>query len=896
MSATFIGQTISHFTVVAKIGEDASGEIYRATDAGTKRPVALHILSAELAARPEARVQIEREAMIASGLGNAVIPPILEWGEQNGIVFAVTEAPEGETLRDFLERERPHRRNLLPYASRIAGALEALHEAGLVHGPLNPAAILITPRKEIRIYDCGFGNPPVPAAGAAVYYLSPEQARGQAADVRSDIFSYGALLYHMTTGRRPFRGDTPEETLAAISQSEPKPIAQLTSRAPRGMNKLLERCLRKDPQRRFESFAGILPLLEGMTDVYRQNPKHQESFLSRNRRQIVRRAAILTVAAALAAAGFFWWGQRSKADVTIGGHPRQLTRDSGLTADPALSPDASLIAYASDRDSGGNLDIWVQPVSGGSPVRLTSDPSDDREPTFSPDGSTIAFRSERNGGGVYVVPSRGGAARLIAPEGRRPRYSPDGRWIAYWTGPPGLSPAAAGGYKIFIVPASGGAARQIRPDFASCTYPLWSPDGKSLLFIGRPDASRTGADAVDWWVTGVDSEAATNTQAFQLFHRLGMLDAAEVAIPGEWAGDHVFYSISKQETSNIWRADIAKTSRLIETPPLRVTGGSGIEVLPSAAGGLLAFTVQAYNADIWSLPANPDEGRLTGDPKRITNDAAADISPSLSNDGSKLVFQSNRSGHYSVMLLNTASGKLTQVSATPGEQIWPIVSPDGSRVAWSELRIGRYEQMYKLLADGATEILCESCGPAVSGWSSDGRMALVDAFNSARTRIVVSVARGGGAAPTPVLEDPAADLHQARFSPDDRSILFAARMDAGATRIYIAPFHEPAPAPPAEWIALTGGGAWESSPQWSPDGKLVYYLSTRDGFRCVWAQRLGPGNRPSGEPFAVYHMHSARRMAVILPFNSLDLFVGRNQLLLSVNEITANIWTAKVSD
>ena len=137
--------------------------------------------------------------------------------------------------------------------------------------------------------------------------------------------------------------------------------------------------------------------------------------------------------------------------------------------------DGRWLAYATDRDGAGNLDIALQPAGGGPAVRLTSDPSDDHEPAFSPNGAAIAFRSERDGGGIYLVSTTGGEARRIADYGRRPRFSPDGQWIAYWVGPPGMAPVADGEFKVYVIPAAGGKPRQIRPDFSSANNPVWSP-------------------------------------------------------------------------------------------------------------------------------------------------------------------------------------------------------------------------------------------------------------------------------------------------------------------------------------------------------------------------------------------------------------------------------------
>ncbi len=169
---------------------------------------------------------------------------------------------------------------------------------------------------------------------------------------------------------------------------------------------------------------------------------------------------------------------------------RQLTSDSGLTFQPALSPDGNLMAYASDRSGEGNLDIWLKQVARGEPMRLTRHPTDEYEPAFSPDGSKITFRSDRKGGGIYVIPALGGDEKLIATQGRRPRFSPDGNWIAYWTGPTGWKRfTSEGGFagKLYGVASSGGLPRQIQTDFRLAGSSVWSPDGRYLLFLGVRD-------------------------------------------------------------------------------------------------------------------------------------------------------------------------------------------------------------------------------------------------------------------------------------------------------------------------------------------------------------------------------------------------------------------------
>lgn len=219
----------------------------------------------------------------------------------------------------------------------------------------------------------------------------------------------------------------------------------------------------------------------------------------------------------------------------------RLTSDTGLTMTPALSEDGKLVAYASDRAGAGNLDIWMQQVGGREAIRLTHDAVDCYDPSFSPDGRTIAFRSERDGGGIYIVPSLGGDAKRIAPLGRRPRFSPDGNWIAYWVGSGVVGFLTPGSGKMYVVPSAGGASRELRPEFPAAGFPIWTPDSKHLLFLGNRDpkafAEPVGSPLppdtqIDWWVTPLEDGPPVPTGVNAAFRSLGFVLLSQT--PGVW--------------------------------------------------------------------------------------------------------------------------------------------------------------------------------------------------------------------------------------------------------------------------------------------------------------------------------------------------------------------------
>jgi DNA-binding winged helix-turn-helix (wHTH) protein len=297
----------------------------------------------------------------------------------------------------------------------------------------------------------------------------------------------------------------------------------------------------------------------------------------------------------------WWMGRRSspaQGPVLI-----RLTNDAGLTKDPALSPDGKLLAFASDRSGEGNLDIWVKQIGGGEPLRLTRHEADDQSPDFSPDGSLIAFESGRDGGGVYVIPTLGGEERLLTGPGYRPRFSPDGKSIAYFT-------SFSYSSKSYVVPSNGGPSRQLAPDFDVAIHPIWAPDGKHLLFLGSLRLPEDTGDPErweeDWWATSVGGSGAIRTGAYEVFRRYGLTYRSFYSsiAPDVWTrdGDRVLFDANLGDNNNVWQAAISTRTWKIEGVPRRVTFGTGLEGQASAASGdRLAFSSLLSNEDLWPV-------------------------------------------------------------------------------------------------------------------------------------------------------------------------------------------------------------------------------------------------------------------------------------------------------
>jgi Tol biopolymer transport system component/DNA-binding winged helix-turn-helix (wHTH) protein len=605
----------------------------------------------------------------------------------------------------------------------------------------------------------------------------------------------------------------------------------------------------------------------------------------------------LGVAAAVLAAVPLFWRSRAAPAASGAASLVRLTSTSGLTMTPALSADGTLLAYASDGGSEKNLEIWVQRVGSAEAMRITQGAADDYAPSFSPDGREIVFRSERDGGGVYRVAAQGGEVTRVAPLGRRPRFSPDGKWIAYWIGTDAFGVNQAnfpvpGTASIYIAPSTGGQPRQLRSDFAAASYPVWAPDSRHILFLGNEDPKvlvepsdnlQPGSASVDWWVTPIDGGSAIATGANAAFRSLGLPSVSQ--LPETWTDEAagVVMSATLDATQNLWVVPISSDNWRVSGAPRRLTFGTTMDAQPSVAGGhQMAFASLTGNLDIWSLPLDANRAEPSGPPQRVTADAFEHWYPAISEDGGKLAYSSRRSGTRDIWVKDLETGRETVVSTPPWSAFAPVFSVDGGRLAYRVQEKKDAVLEIVSLNSGAHERLSE-CTTS-GGWSSDGKSVLCLGTGSAR----ISVFNLQSKHLAGLLNHPEWSLWNPRFSPDDRWVLFNATTP-GRSRIFVAPFRQAGPIPESEWIAITDS-VWDDKPRWSPDGNAIYFISERDGFRCVWAQRLDGSKHPVGQAIAVFHAHEARRSMLNVPMGALEISVARDRLVFNMQERTGNIW------
>jgi serine/threonine protein kinase len=890
------------YRIISPLGAGGMGEVFRAHDSKLGRDVAIKFLPAAFAHDPDRLARFRREARTLASLNHPHIGAIFGLEEDGDVECLVLELVEGETLRGPLPVTRA-----LEYARQIADALEAAHAKGIIHRDLKPSNVKVTPQGQVKVLDFGLakavwgpdqnsavstvtGTDLVTLAGRVMGtpgYMSPEQANGSDVDPRTDIWAFGCLLYELLSGKRAFPGESLQAAMSAVLKQEPD-WAALPAKTPAKITALVRRCLQKDASKRPENIAEARIIVE-------------QSLRRGNRWGIVAAAAGL----AITAVGAVWAWRTFEQPRSAINAPRitRLTTDSGLTAYPSLSSDGKLVAYASDRNSDGNLDIWVQQTSGGNPVRLTTNGADDLEPSFSPDGSRIAFRSERDGGGVYVVPTLGGVEQRQADLGRSPRFSPDGQWIAYWVG----DQSYYGRRQIFVIPANGGQPRQILPDFFTASRPVWSPDGKHLLFRGASDSKASEGGEFDWWVASLDGGPAVQTGGFAFLResKLAAMERSQLAggfavEPCEWTRDSIVFSASSGSaglSGGLWRVKIDSRYR-IQGPVERLTSGTENELQPSAAGTYIAFANVTQNENIWQLRIDPNKGKVTGRPERVTTSAAADVLPAASVDGRKVAFASNRNGNLHIWMKDMASGAEVPLTSTAFNELPWLLNADGSRLVYcvfgapdSSADKGCF---IRPTSGGVTRRFCADCPvSSILDWFDDDRKVLFKRGIATKTEFDLRDIEGGSE--KVLLKNPKYDVTAARFSPDGRWMSFQIVIEAATKRqIFVAPIRNEAAAPDSEWIPITGGSGLDRNAQWSPDGNLLYFLSERDGFRCVWAQRLSADTKhPIGAPFAVYHFHQARYS--LMPAQEIariGLSVTRDKLIFSMAETKGNIWLA----
>jgi len=773
------GSRLGPYEIVSNLGAGGMGEVYRARDTRVGRDVALKVLPASFASDEERRQRFEQEALATAALNHPNLLTIHDVGTADGTPYIVTELLEGETLREKLEGgaglgSPVPLRKAVEWAGAIATGLAAAHDKGVVHRDLKPDNIFVTTDGRVKILDFGLAkltssfqsdatdsktaqrNTSPGAVMGTVGYMSPEQVRGQNLDQRTDIFSLGAILYEMLSGRRAFRGESSADTMSAILREDPPEIAGSGIDISPGLDRIVRRCLEKIPSERFHSAHDLAYALEAITgSSVRSAPNIP--VVDRPRR--IGAMAPVAGAIVLVAVAFFAgrMSLKSTAPVAAGeaeqpAHLLQLTDLLGRESEPGLSPDGTMFVYSARTEDGD--DIFLQRVGGGNPINLTNSPGkDDGFAVFSPNGSQIAFSG---GDGIWVMGASGDSLRRLtdagwhaawAPDGKsivigtkfnqdprgtsgvgelwrvdvatgertnidvggvdaiHPSCSPDGKWIAFWGLREGTSERV-----IYVAPAAGGTPNELTHDDFVNWYPVFGPDGHSIYF----SSDRGGS--MNLWRMPFDP--VTGTKAGP--------PTAVTTSPG-WNGR---FSIAKTGaiafTDRSWTWTIERASVDLRKgrmgKPETVTGQTTRleSIKPSSDGKFLTLPVLDPNEDLVVFPVADPSKRV-----RLTNDKFRDRGPLWMPGDDRILFFSDRSGTYQCWSVRPDGSDLRQETRDGCARSY--LSPDGTRVLHSKGGDTWYlTDLSKELENRVAEVLPEIReGVTFTSpyfWSPDGRL------------------------------------------------------------------------------------------------------------------------------------------------------------------------------
>jgi eukaryotic-like serine/threonine-protein kinase len=887
-----IGRRLAHYEIVAKLGEGGMGLVFKARDHHLDRFVALKLLRADKASDPDRRRRFIIEAKAASSLNHPNIITIYDIDHADDLDFIAMEYVKGQTLRSLAGRRRLPVADVLKYGIQIADAVSAAHAAGIVHRDLKPDNVMISDQGVAKVLDFGLAKlteaTPLAESEATrtlqqagteegqilgtVAYMAPEQVEGKKIDARTDVFAFGAMLYEMLTGRRAFERDSRMGTLSAILKDSPPPVSVLVGETPPELDRVVVRCLRKEPDRRYQTMLDVKNALDELKEDSETGGLPSRSFhqVGSRKRMPVWWVGVPLLAVGIAGA---WWWKARFAERPKELSMRPLTADSGLTTDPVLSRDGKLVAYASDRATQKNLDIWVHPLTeGAQPIRLTRNDADNDSPDFSPDGGLIAFHSNREGGGIYLVPALGGEERLLVRGGRFPRFSPDGKWIVYCMSSSGTAYLEQS--RIYMVPVTGGTVKQLATDVPWAYLPLFSGDGKHILF--------EGADAVndpvahDWWVTPVAGGQSVRTGAFAA---LAEQNLRVFGVPTDWVGDRVLFTANGQ----IWGLHLSIPGWKASARARQLTSGSNTASRARAGGpSQLVFNNAQLSRHLWRLRLDSRTGKALGEMEPLPHSGGSQYQPSSSADGRLLAYtQSEPSGTY-IRLRDLRAGKEITLVSVSGR---PKVSPDGSHVAYSVFPAGVYLMSS---SGGESTLLIPPQGKfstQIYAWTPDGKRIVYWWGEPIRYGLLDPQTRQS----TELIAHSKYNIHGAELSPDEHWVAFNTPRSAREKPLWIAAYRNGKAADEKEWILVSRDG--DVRPWWSPDGNLLYMVSQRDGAQCIWAQRLDPATkRPVGEAFAVYHIHGAR---VKVTSSGLAFFgpaILPDSIIFGLDEETGNVW------
>ena len=777
------------------------GEVYRARDTRLDRVVAIKVLSSEKVKDDDRKRRFLREARTVSSLNHPNIVQLYDIVSVNEGEVLVLEYVPGRTLEALIPKHGMKPGEAVRLALQIADGLTAARAVGVIHRDLKPANVMVNDKGAVKLLDFGLAKLTEPSPSSdgeesgitrtieggphtdegkiagTVAYMSPEQAECKRLDTRTDIFSFGCVLYEMLAGHKAFARDTRISTLSAILRDEPQRLSALNPRIPGDLVKLVERCLRKDRDRRPQTILDVRNALE----EWREESESQVSATAIPAHSgFGRRKWVLAAAGAVVAvcgAGALWIRRESPPQPTA---VTPFTAYPGSEGDPSFSPDGNQVAFVWGGPDDSNSDIYVKMIGSGD-FRLTTHPAADLFPAWSPNGRQIAFvREDPKGSQLMLIGPLGGyERRLAAIDQGRISWSPDGKWIAC-----SVKRGVGLPSRLALANAESGEIRELNlpTTAAPDANPVFSPDGSLLAFtrgINFPVAITLGANQTsDIYLLPMTGnlQAAGPPRALTSDGRGNLWPA--------WTPDgrEIVFRSSKGGAPRLWRMKISTPG---QSRPVELAGEDATSPSIARQGNRMVYQVSSSDVNLW-LRQVPAMGEAASSGGPISSSTKFDGNAAYSPDGRQIAFASDRSGH---------------------REIW-LSDSDG--------RHQRQATFHNVL----------SGAPA---WSYDGEWIVYDCNTAGWYDIYVIRAEGGQSRRLtygPVLNA------IGRFSHDRKWIYFAS-VRTGRNEVWKVHFAG------GDAMQVTKNGGWFSME--SPDGKFLYYTKLNRSEDALWRMPVEGG-------------------------------------------------------
>ncbi len=809
------GTRLGPYEITEPIGAGGMGEVWKARDTRLDRIVAVKVSKLEFSER------FEREARAVAALNHPNICMLYDIGPD----YLVMEYVDGRQLTGPLPLDRA-----LSYAVQICGALDAAHRKGIIHRDLKPANILVT-RSGIKLLDFGLArvahSKPLQDATETIgitkentvlgtlQYMAPEQLHGVEADARSDIFSFGLVFYELLTGKRAFEGQSQASLISSILRDEPAPLSGLVPLAPPGLQRVVSKCIAKDPDDRWQNAADLGDEVRWIGTFGPETT--QLPLPEKARSHKLRAGAALVLLFLTGAVASHWLWPSLTREPTV---PRYLTY-SGHDSSPAVSPDRKLVAFTSDRD--GRSRIWLKQLASGNEVALTAGPDDFAR--FSADGSTVLFlRNEASRTSLFRAATLGGDTRKVLTNVVSADFSPDGRHIGFvrWKTDSAQQASIIGSVKI------DGSSLNVLAEVSGMQlqFPRWSPDGASLATIGNSQGGNSRDIVFVVGADGKNKRSLPSSGSGVGISSVSWISNNEVAF---LRGDNAL------ESAYLVRQNV-DSGRIRSSPwPHQSV------VLDVARPGTMVFDTYPSRASLREAPLRAQAGNSGY--HWLARGHSVDRQPLYSPDGKRIVFSSTRSGNIDVWQMELEKGALSRLTDGPGTDYDPAYTPDGKKIIFTSDRSG-HDEIYLADSDGSGVIKVTNDGvDAENGtMTRDGQWIVYVSSHPSKVGIWRIHPDGSGEQ-----RIAAGNYSNPEVSPDGQYALYVASLSAARNAIRFVRIADGAPMPFEIVCSIHKQTQWViGRARWMPEGRAIAFIGQDErGVHGVYVQDFAPGKDTS---------------------------------------------------